>query len=72
MSDPSEYTSVSKPDRIRNVIDRILGKFKKADLIEKCPDISEVTIERTLKQLLDEGCIQKIGGGRGTAYAKRI
>jgi len=65
------HSSVSKPDRIRNVIDRTLGKFKKADLIEKCPDISEITIERTLKQLLDEGYIQKIGGGRGSAYAKK-
>ena len=35
-------------------------------------DISEITVERTLKQLLDEGYIQKFGGGRGTTYAKRM
>ena len=40
-------------------------------LMKGCPDISEITIERTLKHLLDEGYIQKIGGGRGAAYAKR-
>lgn len=64
-------TAISKPDRIRNTIDRTLGKFRKSDLIEKCPDISETTVERTLKQLLDEGYIRKLGGGRGAAYAKR-
>lgn len=64
-------TAVSKPDRIRNTIDRTLGTFRKSDLIEKCPDISETTVERTLKQLLDEGYIRKLGGGRGAAYAKR-
>ena len=41
-----------------------------SELVEKCPDISETTIERTLKQFLDEGYIRKIGGGRGAAYAK--
>ena len=65
------HSSVSKPERIRSMIDRTLGKFRKADLMEKCPDVSEITVERTLKQLLDEGYIRKIGGGRGAAYAKR-
>ena len=64
------HAAISKPDRIRNMIDRTLGKFRKADLIERCPDISETTIERTLKQFLDEGYIQKLGGGRGAGYAK--
>ena len=53
------------------MIDRTLGKFRKADLVEKCPDVSEITIERTLKRLLDEGYILKFGGGRGVAYAKK-
>lgn len=64
--------TVSKPERIRTMIDRTLGKFTKSELAEKCPDISETTIERTLKQFLDEGYLYKIGGGRGTAYAKRM
>ena len=64
------HTSISKPERIRNVIERTLGKFSKSDLIEKCPDVSETTIERTLKQFLEEGYIRKLGGGRGTSYAK--
>lgn len=39
-----------------------------AYLIEKCPDISETTIERALSTLLNEGKIEKISGGRFTKY----
>jgi hypothetical protein len=55
---------------IRNAIDRTVGKFTKAQLLETCPDISETTMERTLKQLLDARFIRKIGAGRGSAYCK--
>ena len=34
----------------------------------KCPDISQVTIQRTLADLQKRGEILKIGGGRYTAY----
>ncbi len=61
---------MSKPDRIRSAIDRMVGKFTKAQLLETCPDISETTMERTLKQLLDARFIRKIGAGRGSAYCK--
>lgn len=61
----------SKPERICSAIDHMIGKFTKAQLMEACPDISEITVERTLKQLLDSGAIHKIGAGRGAAYSKR-
>ena len=35
---------MSKPDRIRNAIDRTVGRFTKAQLLETCPDISETTM----------------------------
>ena len=63
-------TKMSKPDRIRAAIDRTVGKFTKAQLLEICPDISETTMERALKQFLDSGIIRKIGAGRGAAYCK--
>ena len=61
---------MSKPDRIRKAIERIMGRFTKAQLLEICPDISETTMERTLKTFLDSGYIRKIGAGRGAAYSK--
>jgi Fic family protein len=61
---------ISKPERVRAVIGRTVGKITKREIIEACPDISKVTIERTLTALVKQGYIAKIGGGRTTAYAK--
>lgn len=59
---------LSKSDRVREIIRNHTGKISKADIIELCPDISEVTIERALNDLKKEGAIIKIGGGRYTKY----
>ena len=55
--------------------DRIIAIFKdniipidKAFIINKCPNLSETTIERTLNTLLKEDKIVKISGGRYTKY----
>ena len=58
----------SKPDRIREVIRTTSGKITKSQLMAKCPDISQVTIQRTLNELLEQQWILKIGGGRYTSY----
>jgi Fic family protein len=60
----------SKPDRIKAVIDRRLGKITKREIMETCPDISKVTVERALTALVKSGYLVKIGGGRSVAYAK--
>lgn len=64
------YRKQSKPDRIRSIIDRTLGKITKNEIMEFCPDISKVTVERTLTALVREGYITKIGGGPSTGYVK--
>ncbi|MCQ2378389.1 MAG: Fic family protein [Victivallaceae bacterium] len=61
----------TKADRIRLVFESRLGKISKADIAEQCPDISISMIERTLKELLDAGIIEKVGSGKRTAYVKR-
>lgn len=59
---------LSKPDRIRELIKGTLGKITKAEIMEKCPDISQVTVQRTLIELQKNNEIIKLGGGRYTAY----
>ncbi len=59
---------MSKPDRIREIIKDTLGKITKTEIMQKCPDISQVTIQRTLNDLIKNGDIIKIGGGRYTSY----
>ncbi len=58
----------SKISRIRRLIRSTTGKVTKAELMAQCPDISQVTIQRALKELTDKGEILKIGGGRYTSY----
>ena len=61
-------SGLSKPDRIREIIKDTLGKITKTEIMNKCPDISQITIQRTLNDLLKNGDIIKIGGGRYTSY----
>ena len=61
-------SGMSKPDRIRAIIKDTLGKITKAEIMEKCPDISQVTVQRTLIELQKKGEIIKLGGGRYTSY----
>jgi hypothetical protein len=68
-----EYLSqkgLLKPDRIKAFIDSKVGKISKKEILEACPDISKVTVERTLTILVKSGYLVKISGGRTTAYAK--
>ena len=59
---------MSKPDRIREIVRETIGKVTRAEIMEKCPDISQVTVERTLTEMVKNREILKIGGGRYTAY----
>lgn len=73
-SDRVEHTVLSrsnKSERIRLVFEQRLGKISKRDIADACPDISIAMIEQTLKQMLDEGVIRKVGAGKNTAYVKR-
>lgn len=61
-------SGISKPERIREIIKDTLGKITKTEIMQKCPDISQVTVQRTLNDLVKNGDIIKIGGGRYTSY----
>ncbi len=59
---------LSKPDRIREIIRNTVGRITKMQIMQQCPDISQKTVERALAELLKNGDIIKIGGGRYTSY----
>lgn len=63
---------LSKADRIREMIKNHIGTITKADLLEMNPDISDTTIQRALAELLKNGEIEKIGGGRYTKYVWKV
>jgi len=60
---------LSKPDRVREIIKNHLGKVTKSEIMAKCPDISQITVQRALAGLLKSGEIIKLSGGRYTSYA---
>ena len=65
-----KHHNLSKPDRIKAVIDNKVGKITKKEIVELCPDISKVTVERTLTDLVKSGYIAKVGAGPSTGYVR--
>ena len=59
---------LSKPERIEKIIQSNYGEITKTEILEKCPDISQITVQRTLAELVEAQKIIKIGGGRYTKY----
>ena len=59
---------LTKGDRIGEIIKRTTGRITKAEIMKKCPDISQITIQRALIELQEQEKIIKMGGGRYTKY----
>lgn len=55
---------------VRRTVERRLGKFTKADIMELCPALGKTSVESSLKQLVDEGVLLKHGKGRATFYTR--
>lgn len=55
---------------VKSVINNIIGKFTKKDIVEKCPTLSVKTIEKNLKLLCSLKEILKHGSARSTFYTK--
>lgn len=60
--------TISKSDRVGEIIRQSYGKITKAEIVKQCPEISQTTIQRALNDLIKNGQIIKIGGGRYTSY----
>lgn len=58
----------SKSDRVREAIRNQLGKITKSEIVARCPDISQITVQRTLANLMKSREIKKLGNGRYAAY----
>ena len=63
-----ENKKVTAYDRIIDIFKANIIPIDKAYIMNKCPDLSETTIERSLNKLLKEDKIVKISGGRYTKY----
>lgn len=62
---------LSKTDRLKKIIADKVGRFSKRDLVEENPDISVITIERTLAELVKGNVLEKVGKGKSTMYVTK-
>ena len=62
---------LTSPERVFSVIQKSLEPLSKKDIMIICPDISQRTIERALKELQDNEKIRQVGSGRSTKYINR-
>jgi len=61
--------NLSKPERIKAVIKNTTGKITKAEIMAECPDISDITVQRALTEMMENGeIIKKVGAGIPNMY----
>lgn len=58
-------------EAVRAAIKQKIGRFGKSDIMEICPNLSTSSIEIALRALVDEGFIERKGGGRSTYYIRK-
>lgn len=61
-------SGITKGDRVGEIIKQKVGTITKTEIMKRCPDISQITIQRALIDLQEQKKIIKIGGGRYTKY----
>jgi hypothetical protein len=64
--------NLNKSDNIENSILKLQEIFTKEDLRKRHPNVSDATIDRTLKRLKDENKIRPLGRGRGSKWQRII
>ena len=62
---------VSKQERIESILMNTYVPMSKSEIMERLPDVSVRTVEVTLKRLLDDGKIMKVGSFRDARYKKK-
>lgn len=55
-------------DMVRAVFENKLGKVKKSDVMEFCPNLSRSAVEKALRELCADGFVSKHGNGPATFY----
>lgn len=63
--------SPQSSDTVAKAVERQLGKFSKRDILALCPSVSATTVERRLKELTEQGRVERLGRGKSTMYVKR-
>ena len=63
---------LNKSDNLENSILKLPEIFSKNDLRKRHPNVSDATIDRTLKRMRDEDKIRPLGTGRSAKWQRMI
>ena len=64
-------TKTSAYDIVRQYVNSTLGTFTKQEALEKCPALGSSSVEASLKKLVAEGLLEKLGAGKNTRYVRK-
>ena len=57
-------------DIVKAYTEEHIGKFSKQDVLTGCPSLGSSSVEASLKKLVEDGTLIRIGAGRKTQYAR--
>ena len=63
--------NASAIDLVRNVVNNVIGKFTKSDIMEYVPSVGKTSVENALRALLEDGVIERAGKGKATFYYRK-
>lgn len=63
--------NVNANELVELAFEKKIGKIKKSDIVELCPNISVSAVEKGINKLLSDGKIKKEGNGKNTFYIKQ-
>lgn len=58
-------------DLVRNAVNNTIGKFTKNEIMQLVPSAGKTSVENSLKALLGEGVIERVGKGKATFYFRK-
>lgn len=62
---------VSANEQVELAFEKKLGKIKKSDIAELCPNLSISAVEKGIAKMLADDKIEKMGAGKNTFYVKK-
>lgn len=67
-----DYVEEKRPtiELVKQAVGNKIGKFTKSEIMELVPSVGKATIENSLKQLVEDGVIERHGKGRATFYVR--
>ena len=65
------HKKLNANELVELAFEKKIGKIKKSDIAELCPNLSVSAVEKGIAKLLADGKVEKLGNGKNTFYVKK-